>query len=475
MIGIIAKRELTETIRDGRFRAAAAVVLLLLLAALALGIAQAREAGRERAAARAAERAAWLDQGARNPHSAAHFGQYAFKPTQALGWVDRGIDGYLGVAIWMEAHSQNPFRFRPAEDRLDLGRFGELTAALVLRLLVPLLIFLLAFAAFAGERELGQLHFALASGTKGWVLAAGKAAGLGAALGLVLLPGALIGAFALLLAAGGEADRLPRALLLALGYLLYFATLLALALAVSALAANARIALLVLLGFWIAGTLLGPRLATDLAERWVETPSASELKERIQQDLRAGLSGHDSEDVRFEALKKRVLAQYKVARIEDLPVNFDGIALQAGEEYGNRVFDRHYGALWDGFLRQDRVRAVAALASPALAIADWSMSMCGTDLTHYRHFAQAAEAHRRRIVRQLNGDMTRNAGAAGFDYLAAEKLWRKVPELDHRPFPVADAVRAAWPRLALLMGWMLGAAGFAFWASTRLLGREVRS
>jgi ABC-2 type transport system permease protein len=42
--------------------------------------------------ARRATREQWLHQGVKNPHSAAHYGVYAFKPKMPLSLVDQGVD-----------------------------------------------------------------------------------------------------------------------------------------------------------------------------------------------------------------------------------------------------------------------------------------------------------------------------------------------------------------------------------------------
>ena len=53
---------------------------------------------------------------------------------------------------------------------------------------------------------------------------------------------------------------------------------------------------------------------------------------------------------------ERLLADYGVERVEDLPINAVGACLQESEEFGNRIFDRNYGALWDTFRRQGSCR-----------------------------------------------------------------------------------------------------------------------
>ncbi len=188
IVGTIAAKEMREVFRDGRFRALSAVILTLLVASLALGWKRYVEVSQQHEAARKATRQNWLAQGTKNPHSAAHYGVYAFKPRNVLSFVDQGVDPYTGVAVWLEAHKQNDFKYRPVQDANALARFGDLTAAAVLQILVPLLIVLLAFSAFAGEREQGTLRQLLAIGIPRQSLVAGKAAGLAAAMSLVLIP-----------------------------------------------------------------------------------------------------------------------------------------------------------------------------------------------------------------------------------------------------------------------------------------------
>ena len=186
MIARIARKEWLDLARDGRFRTTAAIVMVLLVAALAAGWRHHSEVRRQHDSAARATRTQWLNQGSKNPHSAAHYGVYAFKPRTQLSMVDSGVDPYLGVAAWLEAHKQNEFKYRPAQDRTALQRFGEMTAAEVLQLLVPLLIVLLTFGAFAAERESGTLRQLASLGVPLQRLAAGKALGIGAALAAVL-------------------------------------------------------------------------------------------------------------------------------------------------------------------------------------------------------------------------------------------------------------------------------------------------
>lgn len=465
----IARKELVEMTRDGRFRAAAAIVGVLLLAALLTGLAHQRARNEEVATAAQLDREVWEGQGEKNPHSAAHYGVYAFKPAPPLSLADRGLTAYVGQTVWLEAHWQNLAAHRPAEDRTAVQRFGELTAAAVLQLLLPLVIVLLSFSAFAGEREAGTLRQLASLGVPGRALALGKALGVAGALGLVLVPASVIGAAVLALAAPDTwGATLVRAGLLALGYILYLAAFLGLSLAVSALAGSSRLALVVLLGFWIVNGLAAPRAIADLSERLYPAPTATAMWAEMREDFAKGIDGHSPADVRTKELEKKVLAEYGVTKVEELPVSFAGISLQAGEEYGNQVFDRHYGALWDTYARQDRVHLAGALVAPLLAVRSFSMGLAGTDFSQHRHFVTAAEGYRRDLQRVLNGEMTQKAKGLDFTYKADADFWSSAPPFTYEPPSLSFTLKQQAGPLALLLAWTVAASLAAAWAASRL-------
>ena len=440
----------------------------LLLISLGHGWVQAREAQRELAAAQATARDHWESQGEKNPHSAAHYGIYAFKPRLALSFVDEGVDPYAGTSVWLEAHRQNDFLLRPAQDATAAQRVGALTAAQVLQHLVPLLIILLTFGALAGERERGTLRQLLSTGIGRRELAVGKSLGIAGALALLLVPAAVVGAAALVAGSPGPAaSPLARGTVLAGVYLAYFTAFLALSLAVSAWARSSRTALVILLGVWVMNGLVAPRVAVDLSKWLHPTPSAVEFARTMERELADGVEEIPRPD--RAALTERLLNQYGVERVEDLPINESGIYLQESEEFGNRIFDRNYGALWDTFERQGAVHETLAVAAPLLAVRTLSMGLAGTDVEQHRHFAAAAETYRRDLMRRMNGDLAENS-RAGEVYLAGPELWEEVPPLEY------DAPTLGWVlgnRILSLVVLGIWLAGTVVAAAVRVRRAEV--
>jgi ABC-2 type transport system permease protein len=292
MIVRIARKEFIEMIRDGRFRLAGAIVFALLVVALLTGWKRYVDVSRQHAVARQTQRDLWLGQGAKNPHSAAHYGYYAFKPKLALSALDQGLDPYLGVSLFLEAHKQNTASYRPVEEATPVQRFGELTTAATLQGLIPLLIVMLAYAAFTGEREQHTLRQLLSLGINRRDLALGKALGIASPLLLLLIPAAAIGVAAMALNSGTQsiAMDLPRLGVMIAVYVIYFAVLIGLALIVSALAPSSRMALVVLLGFWFFNCLVAARIASDTAKSAHPAPSAIQFNQAIAKEANMAMA-----------------------------------------------------------------------------------------------------------------------------------------------------------------------------------------
>ena len=453
MISRVARKELLEILRDGRFRVLSLAVLAVSLLSLAVGWKQYTDVAKQHQQAQAATRAQWLNQTKKNPHSAAHYGVYAFKPKSPLAIVDTGIDPYMGVAVWLEAHKQNEFKYRPAQDRTAVQRFGEMTAAETLQVLVPLFIVLMTFGAFAAEREQGTLRQLLSLGVKPRHLALGKAAGVAVALGIVLLPAAVLGVISVALTSDGGflASSPARAAWLVASYLGYFAIIAAICLGVSARARSSRLALVVLLTFWFANTVVASRVVADVASWLHPTPSAVEFQKAMDADL------NDQQEIqrRLDRRKAELMRQYNANSIDAVPVAFSGVSLQEGEDHGNDVFDEHYGRLFDIYDRQNTIYQLGGIAAPMLAMRAISMGLSGTDFHQHRDFITAAEAYRRQIQRTMNDDIMAHPVRGGGAYLAGRELWEKVPEFQYDAPATGWVLRNTRGSLAILAAWLI--------------------
>ena len=249
MISVVAAKEFKQLRRDPRVRITAAILIVMLLVSLASAANRYQVVSKERAAAQEIINEQWSNQGEKNPHAAAHYGIYAIRPVTPLSFFETGVTAFSGVSIWLEAHRRNRPGGRPADDNTATGRTAELTGAYTLQVLLPLFVILMAFQAFAGERELGTMRQTPGHGVAPTALLIGKALGIAGAVGLVLGPVLVLGLIGLALAPGGLAE-IPQAFFMALSYLLYGLVFLFLSLAVSARMPNSQSALIALLAFW---------------------------------------------------------------------------------------------------------------------------------------------------------------------------------------------------------------------------------
>ncbi|WP_224999193.1 DUF3526 domain-containing protein [Cesiribacter sp. SM1] len=404
MIRTIAKKEFISTLRDRRFVSLSLIVLLLLLSATIVGLHSYQNLQEEREVAQHTVNEQFANSADRHPHRMAHYGSYAFRPKSSLSFLDFGLDSYTGASVYMEAHRQNSANFSQAQQSTSLIRFGEMTVAFVLQMLLPLLIIFLCFGAFTQEKENGTLKLLLSQGVSLRQLAWAKVSGYSKVVALVVAPALALasllifgrGAFAL------DGDLLLRLLLFILFYGLYFFVFVVLSVVVSALHQRSSTALVSLLGIWILFCILIPKASANLGANLYTTPTRAQLDADVHAEVVKGIDGHNSQDERAEALKQELLKKYGASSLDQLPVNFDGIWMAVGEEQSSKVYQKHFNRLMGIFQKQNRISEWAALLNPYLAVRHLSMGMAGSDFGHYVDFQQKAETYRYHLAQELN-------------------------------------------------------------------------
>jgi ABC-2 type transport system permease protein len=393
----IAREELRWLLRHGLSRTATVLMLILMLAATVAALDQRARADAARERAQASSDQAFLDQPDRHPHRVVHYGQFALRPLGPLAFFDFGVDAYTGHLIYLEGHRQNSANFGDARQSSLLLRFGQLSPAFVLQLLLPLLIVLLAHAAIARERANGSLRLLRVQGVPLTQIVAGKLLAQ-AGVAMALSAPALIA----VLAVASAHDRLLPAVLLCTLYLLHALLWVLLALLISLFAPRPREALLAGLSLWVVLCVALPRIAADQLQRNQPLPTRVATDIGVQKALAAIGDSHDPDDPYFSAFREQVLQRYGVQRIEDLPVNYGGLVMLEGERLTSELFQQQMQALQA--IEQSQSASLAALGwlSPLLALRPASMQLSGTDAGTHRAFLAQAERHRFAFVQALN-------------------------------------------------------------------------
>ncbi|MDU0369920.1 ABC transporter permease [Hymenobacter endophyticus] len=468
MIQSIAQKEFVSTLRDRRFAVLSGLVLLLLLAATLVGRASFRTLQQERQLAQQTVNDKFRNQPARHPHRVAHYGSYAFRPKSGLSLLDGGVDSFTGSAVYLEAHQQNSINFSQAQQAGSLIRFGEMTVAFVLQLLVPLLIIFLCFGAFSEERATGTLKLLLSQGVTLRQVAWGKIRGYSQAVALVVAPALALAAA--LLFTGEEfasgPDLVARLVLFVLSYAVYFFLSVVGAVVVSAWQASSRAALVTLLGLWILGCIILPKATANLGATLYPTITKAQMDAEVHDEAQHGINGHDPHDKRAEALKADLFKKYGVDSEEKLPVSLAGVQMAAGEEYSAKVYQQHFAELNATYERQNRLSEWAGLLNPYQAIRPLSMGLAGSDFAHYVHFQQAAETYRYGLVQRLNG-LQASMGYGDKERRLDASTWQKLPVFSYQAPPLGWALPRLLLPVAALLLWAVGLC----WLGLRLLSK----
>lgn len=457
-----------------------ALVALLTLAAVVTSSAHARDQAALRTRLQAQADSDFASQPNRHPHRVVHFGHFAVRPATGLAALDPGVDAFTGDMVFLEGHRQNSANFGDARQSSLLVRFGQFSPAFILQAIAPLLIIFLGAGMITRERESGALRQLILSGARGGDVLGGKMLALGGAATIIALPAA---AFLGWLTVQGQATA-AGAGWFAAGYGAYLAFWVVLTVTVSALAPRGRSALIALVAIWAATVILAPRISPEFATAAAPLPTRLETDVAVQRDLRAMGDSHDPDDPYFDAFKRKTLASYGVARIEDLPVNYKGLLAIEGERMTSSLFDRYADQAFAAMARQSATMDAFGLLSPTVALRRLSMTAAQTDLSAYQRFLKQAESYRYALIQRLNrlqaeavdyADDTakgEDSASEARSRIAADH-WRNMPTFSFVGATERETAHAALAPLIILTVWLILAGALA-WLCAKRLERNAR-
>ncbi|MAU16771.1 MAG: hypothetical protein CMH46_14680 [Muricauda sp.] len=432
-------KESKELWRDGRVRITFTIVVLLLGIAVWISARQYQNINEQHQIAQKAEREVWDNQGEKNPHSAAHYGTYAFKPKYPLSLVDQGVDKYVGTSIFLEAHKRNEAQFSAAADQTGLSRFGDLTPDFILLFIIPLLIILLGYNSFTKEREMGTLTLLKSQGIVPWKWALGKWTALFFPVLVITTLLFLITGIVLSNLKDFGVFHWGSLFSLFLVYIGYYIIFINIVLFISLKASKSGIALVLSLSVWILACLAAPKAASNIAETKYPYPTRQEFASNVLKDKQNGLDGHNPWSKESKMLEQEVLAEYGVDSIHKLPFNFDAYRMQKGEEHEAEIYFKHYNYLKEQYSKQSNLYQSLAIVSPYLPTRFLSMAIARTDYTAHWDFSDAAEDYRIATQKFLNTNFAENSSYGEWGYKADADFWEKLPDFDYTP-PELNAI-----------------------------------
>ncbi|MBQ4915025.1 DUF3526 domain-containing protein [Maribacter sp. MMG018] len=399
----------------------------------------------------------WENNPDKHPHRMAHYGSFAFRLKHVLSVFDLGMENFVGNAIFLEAHKQNTVNFSEASMSTGLLRFGEVSLAMLLKVIVPLLIFYLGFHTIAQERENGTLKLLIGQGITRMEIVFGKWLGL-FGLSLVFLVAVfLVLLFFVVLEShdGLHTDSLLRYLVLLVSYLLFFAILSAITILVSAYSKTAKGALVKLLGIWLLFVIIVPKSLQAMGYYLYPTPSKIEMETAVEHDLVQIGDSHNPDDPHFKALKDSVLLAHNVDDVADLPFNYGGFVMATGEALSTEVYHKHQNQLYEVYGKQNKLERYSAFVNPYTAIKNLSMAFSGTDFRSFLHFKDQAETYRYKLAQEMNRlqmELIPNKGKAGPNVISSD-YWKNFPPFEYDFLSIAQVFKNELTSLLALLLW----------------------
>lgn len=426
--------------------------IALLIITIYLGIWETQNQRKQYTEAKEHLREQWESIDAMNPHGAAHYGTYVFKPNTLLSSLDDGVNSITGKVIRVEGHVQNEIVYSEASQNQTISKFGKLKSALLLQYIIPLLLIFLAFQSINREKQSGRLKLLLLQGANATKLTFAKTLAV-CMYGIALLI-LTVFAYTLLNLDNLTADSITRTLFLFLSYSLYYFILTALTIYFSLRWKNTNLALTSMLSIWIFWTIFLPNILISQVEEWQPLPSRETFKSAMREDRSKGLDGHNPSDERGKQLEERILKEYGVDSLSQLPINFDGIRMQEDEEYGNKVWDKHFGNLREVYSTQKQNYQLGGIVNPFISLQNASMGFAGSDNLHHQEFLVQVENYRRTFIKALNDKHAFGGSKTGdWGWEADNDFFKSVADFKYQPTQISSVLRNYSIDLMLLLVW----------------------
>ncbi len=352
----------------------------------------------------------WARQPNRFPLESLHQAWLAPVRPSPIAIFDAGDGPWLGSSLYLQLGKLARAQDQAGYDYFAAGRQIELSPALFLQIAIPAVAILIAWKRPGHPvRQIIELLETVAP-------AAAAALGLTAALESTRLGG----------------DSATRLLLLLASYLLYAVAVFGVC-RIALRWIRMDLALSCLIIFWLGNAALARPLSVNLAAAFYPLPTLESLIRQLDYEVAMGYQGADPRADRDRRHVAEALRDYKVATVEQLPVNLSAILLQKEELHRREVFDRRLGELRGQFEKQERFERFLGFLFPQVAIQLLSHSLAATDFASERWMLASVDAQWDGIVQRVYEHVTVTSGPEGRMPPVGPEFWRQfappVPQL----------------------------------------------
>lgn len=399
--------------------------------------------------------AEWEAQPDRHPHRAAHYGTMVFRIISPLSFIDSGVNPFVGNALFLEAHRQNSSSFKQYVSSTAYMGLGYLSGATIILVIWPLVLIALAFNSVSGERVQGTLRQLVSQGISVKQLLFGKTLAY-SLISLVFLLVIFVIATGFMLQTHVHGSDVLRMGLMFVLYLFYCLLWTITVVLFSNWCRTNQQSLSALLLFWLLTVIVMPKMAYSLADMQYPMPDRAVFDIQTAQEIAKVGDSHNPDDPHFTEFREKVLAEYGVSRVEDLPVNWRGVLMQEGERITSEVFGIQYEKLMQIAEKQNQLVGHVAWFSPYLLANKLSSIFAATNAGSFLHYENAAEQYRFNFIKQLN-----QLHAEQIDHThdreqkVSNEHWANLPQFDYRSPTLQDEMKRVYPPLLILLLWLV--------------------
>ena len=126
--------------------------------------------------------------------------------------------------------------------------------------------------------------------------------------------------------------------------------------------------------------------------------------------------------------------------------------MQADEEYGNIVWDKHFGHNRDVLQKQKQSFQLGGIINPFISLQNTSMGFMASDNLHHQEFLLQVENYRRVFIKMLNEKETFSRSKTGREDNA---FFRSVPDFDYKPTQISAVISNYMLDIGLLILWSI--------------------
>ena len=224
-----------------------------------------------------------------NPHRAAHYGSFAFKPLNILNAMDGGINDITGNVLQLEGHVQNEVIYSEASQALSVSKFGKLKSSLILQYVIPLFLIFLSFGSMSKEKETQRIKLLVMQGASIDKLVNAKSISVWI-YGLFLL---IVTVTIQSILGSTNPEIFKRLAYILLSYGLYYFIITSLSTYLSATLKDKTSALSSILAIWILWTIFLPKIWGNAVEKVHVLPDRKTFKEDMRAERNQGIDGHN--------------------------------------------------------------------------------------------------------------------------------------------------------------------------------------